>query len=44
MTYRFSYQKVLDVKQIQEDQKSTEVVSAQNELNKEVDTLLVTIS
>ena len=39
MAYRFSYQKILDVKQIQEDQKSTEVVLARNELNKEKDTL-----
>ena len=39
MAYRFSYQKILDVKQIQEDQISTEVVLARNKLNKEKDTL-----
>ncbi len=39
MTFKFSYQKILDVKQIQEDQKSLEVVSAQNELEKEKDEL-----
>ena len=39
MAYQFSYQKILDVKQIQEDQKSTEVVLAQNELNEEKKTL-----
>ena len=39
MAYQFSYQKILDVKQIQEDQKSTEVVLAQDELNKEKNTL-----
>ena len=39
MAYKFSYQKILNVKQIQEDQKSTEVSLAQNELNKEKDTL-----
>ncbi len=39
MAYQFSYQKILDVKQIQEDQKSTEVVLAQNELNEEQNTL-----
>jgi len=39
MTYKFSYQRILDVRQLQEDQKSSEVVSAQNELNKEKDEL-----
>jgi flagellar FliJ protein len=38
--YKFSYQKILDVKQIQEDQKSTEVALAQNELEEERITLL----
>tara|TARA_B100000131_G_scaffold252076_1_gene245831 strand:- start:124 stop:564 length:441 start_codon:yes stop_codon:yes gene_type:complete len=39
MAYKFSYQKILDVRQIQEDQKSSEVASAQNELEKEKDEL-----
>ena len=39
MTYKFSYQKILDVRQIQEDQKSSEVASAQNELDLEKDQL-----
>lgn len=39
MAYKFSYQRILDVRQIQEDQKSSEVASAQNELNNELDEL-----
>jgi len=39
MAYKFSYQKILDVRQIQEDQKSSEVASAQNDLEKEKDEL-----
>jgi len=39
MAYKFSYQKILDVRQIQEDQKSSEVTSVQNELEKEKDEL-----
>jgi flagellar FliJ protein len=39
MAYKFSYQKILDVRQIQENQKSSEVASVQNELEKEKDEL-----
>ena len=39
MTYKFSYQKILNVRQIQEDQKSSEVASAQSELDVEKDQL-----
>ena len=39
MAYKFSYQKILDVRQIQEDQKSSEFASAKNELKIEKEKL-----
>ena len=39
MAYKFSYQRILDVRKIQEEQKSSEVASAHNELNTELDEL-----
>ena len=39
MVYKFSYQRILDVRKIQEEQKSSEVASAHNELNTELDEL-----
>tara|TARA_B100001029_G_C15028153_1_gene435047 strand:+ start:137 stop:577 length:441 start_codon:yes stop_codon:yes gene_type:complete len=39
MAYKFSYQKILDVRQIQEDQKSSEFTSAKNELKIEKEKL-----
>ena len=39
MGYKFSYQRILDVRKIQEEQKSSEVASAHNELNTELDEL-----
>ena len=35
MRFKFSYQKLLDIKKKQEDQKSLEVVAAEDVLNKE---------